>query len=45
MMEEFGLEDEIEKMKNAKKLRSMLDGCKLGIRLELIKFALYSESN
>lgn len=43
MMEEFGLEDEIEKFKNAKKVRNMLDGCKLGIRLQEIKFSLFSE--
>ena len=43
MMEEFGLEEEIEKFKNAKKVRNMLDGCKMGIRVQEVKFSLFSE--
>jgi hypothetical protein len=45
MMEEFGLEDEIEKFKNAKKMRNLLDGCKFSLRVAEVKFQLFSEQN
>lgn len=45
IFEEFGLEDEIEKFKNSKKTRSLLDGCKFSFRLQEMRFQLFSDRN